>query len=150
MKEIPKTHDDLLCVKFDKEYFSFEKDLFLCVAYISPASGQSTCTSSLQLERDIARLSKPCEICVSGDLNASSVSLKDYISNDQTDKYIQNFNDYSRDLQKHNMIGCNQDVKINVRCRQLLELCKSANLRICKGRTVDDLCGNVTVIKDIS
>ncbi len=43
------------------------------------------------------------------------------------------------------MIRCNQDVKINVRSR---ELCKSANLRICNGRTVGDLCGDFTVIKD--
>ncbi len=86
-------------MKFDKEFFSFEKDLFLCVAYISPASEQLTCTSFLQLERDIARFSKLGEICVSGDLNARTGSLKDYICNDQTDKYIQNCNDYSRDLQ---------------------------------------------------
>ncbi len=69
----------------------------------------------LQLERDIARLSKLCEIYVSGDFNARTGSLKDYICNYQTDKYIQNCNDYSRDLQKHNMIRCNQDVKINIR-----------------------------------
>ncbi len=54
VKEIPKPHDVLLLVMFDKEYFSLGKDLFLCVAYISPASGQSTCTSFLKLERDIA------------------------------------------------------------------------------------------------
>ncbi len=39
--------------------------------------------------------------------------------------------------------------KINVRGRELAELCKNANLRICNGRTVGDLCGDFTVIKDI-
>ncbi len=135
-------------MKFDKKYFSFKKDLFLCVAYISPASGQPTCTSFLQLERDLARLSKLGEICVSGDLNARTGILKDYICNDQTNKYIQNYNNYSRDLQKHNMIRCNEDVKINVRSRELVDLCKSANLRICNERPVGDLCGDFTVIKD--
>ncbi len=75
-------------------------------------------------------------------------SLKDYICNDQIDKYIQNCNDYSRDLQKHYMIKSNQDFKINVSGKELVELCKSANLRICNGRTVGDLCGDFTVIKD--
>ncbi len=72
----------------------------------------------------------------------------DYICNDQTGKYIQNCNDYSRDLQKHNMIRCNQDIKIHVRGRELVDICKSANVRICNGRTVSDLCGDFTVIKD--
>ncbi len=102
----------------------------------------------LQLERDIARLSKLGEICVSGDLNARTGSLKDYICNDQINKYIKNCNDYSRDLQKHKMIRCNQYVKINIRGRELVDLCKSAILRICNGRTVSDLCGDFTLIKD--
>ncbi len=96
----------------------------------------------------IRRFSKLGEICVSGDLNARTGSLKDYICNDQTDKYIQNCNDYSRDLKKHNMIRCNQDVKINVRGKELVDLCKSVNLRICNGRTVGDLCEDFTIIKE--
>ncbi len=40
------------------------------------------------------------------------------------------------------MIRRNQDVKINVRGKELVDLCKSANLRICNGRTVGDLCGD--------
>ncbi len=46
------------------------------------------------------------------------------------------------------MIKCNQDVKINIMDRELVELCKSANLRICNGRTVGNLCRDFTVIKD--
>ncbi len=42
---------------------------------------------------------------------------------------------------------CNRDNKINIRGRDLINLCKSANLRICNGRTVGDLFGDFAVIK---
>ena len=147
IKEMPKTHDDLLWLKLEKQFFSFDKDVFLCVAYIPPVAGQSISTAFSQMERDIARFSKLGEIFLSGDFNARTGTLKDYICDDQPDKYIQNSNDYSIDLSKHNTIRCNQDVKLNVRGRDLVDLCKSANLRICNGRTIGDLCGDYTVIK---
>ncbi len=55
---------------------------------------------------------------------------------------------YSIDSCKHNTIRYNQDVKINPRGRDLVELRKSANLTICNRRTMEDLYGDFTVSRN--
>ncbi len=80
-------------------------------------------------------------IFLSGDFNDRTGELMDYVCNDSQDKSIQNSNDYSVDISSHNILRCNWDDKINISGRNLIDLCKSANLRICNGRTVGDLFG---------
>ena len=147
IKEIPKTHEDLLWVKLDKEFFSFISDVYLCTAYIAPQYSTTTNAAFLQMEKDAARFSKLGDIALFGDFNARTSNLKDYIENDTRDKYIQNANNYSVDRPKHNIVRCNQDTKINARGKDLVNLCKSADLRILNGRTIGDLMGDYTVIK---
>ncbi len=87
------------------------------------------------MENDISRFYKLDVIFLSSDFNARPGELMDYVCNASQDKYIQNSNDYSVDTSSHNILRCNRDNKINIRGQDLIDLCKSANLRICYGRT---------------
>ncbi len=70
IKEMPKSHEYLLWIKFDKDFFSFDNDMYLCFTHVPQHSSHSTCTAFLQMENDISRFSKLGVIFLSGDFNA--------------------------------------------------------------------------------
>lgn len=148
IKELPKTHEDILWIKLDKDFFSFSKHVYLCAAYVPPQSSQSTNSTYLQVQRDVARFSKYGDIVLCGDLNARTGCLDDFIEHDSVDKYVHNAQDYSVDRHKHNIRRCNSDTVITARGRDLVDFCKGAGLRILNGRTVGDLLGDYTCIKE--
>ncbi len=66
-------------------------------------------------KKDISRFSKLGVIFLSGDFNARTGELMDYVCNDSQYKYIQNSNDCSVHISNHNILRCNRDNKINIR-----------------------------------
>ena len=69
----------------DANYFSFEKDLYLCLVYISPET--STHQSSRNniwnlLEEEISNFSIRGHILLTGDFNARTGLLPDYVNHD--------------------------------------------------------------------
>ena len=85
-------------MKFDKTFFNFQKDLFLCLAYIPPS--QSIYTHNMQqdlldlLKKDISVYKTKGDIMICGDLNARTGCEKDFIVNDGIDHLplYQNYN----------------------------------------------------------
>ena len=147
IKEIPKTHEDLLWLKLDSNFFGFKNDLYLCVTYLKPHAINTQNSACLQLEKDICRFSKCGQIVLSGDFNARTGIMNDFVINDDIDKYIDTGNDYSVDSLKYNRSRQNMDGKLNSQGRALLDLCKAAGLRIINGRKMGDLLGEYTCIK---
>ena len=72
-------------LKLDADFFGFDKDVFLCLAYISPESScHPTSRDNLWnlLEEEIASFSNCGQIILTGDLNARTSSLPDYATHD--------------------------------------------------------------------
>ena len=136
IKELAKTHEDLLWVKLDAHFFGFERDVYFCIVYIKPNATRSPNSALLQLEKDIARFSKFGNIVLVGDFNARTGQLDDFIKDDTVDDYVHTGSDYSVDLPLYNMIRQNKDTKVNSQGKALIELCKISGLRIMNGRTV--------------
>ncbi|VDI62115.1 Hypothetical predicted protein, partial [Mytilus galloprovincialis] len=83
---------DMMWFKLDKNYFGFEKNLFICSMYIPPSNSSYTmrtnCDKQIfeKLEQDITKFSLEGNIALIGDLNAHiNVSESDYITNEIDD-----------------------------------------------------------------
>ena len=79
--------EDRLRIKLCANYFSFEKDLYLCLVYISLET--STHQSSRNniwnlLEEEISKFSITGHILLTGDFNARTGLLPDYVSLDSS------------------------------------------------------------------
>lgn len=149
IKEISKSHEDLLWVKLDRYFFGFDKDVYICIAYIKPNSCNIPNSAFLQLEKDISRFDKYGHVVLVGDFNARTGELNDFVMNDTEDKYFDNSSDYSIDSSSmmYNRKRMNKDKKINNQGRELINLCQGTGLRIANGRTVGDLFGEFTFYK---
>ena len=121
-----------------------ENDLYICLCYIIPDG--STTLSYMDkawqtLQQDIAKYSQLGKIILTGDLNARTGSLPDYIENDSCD-YLPLPEDYEVD---EVLPRASKDKAINENGKELIDLCISANLRIANGRLHDDAqIGNFT------
>ncbi|VDI68815.1 Hypothetical predicted protein, partial [Mytilus galloprovincialis] len=132
-------------VKLEKQFFGFDKDLFICVVY-NPPEGSSyskgldhdilTC-----LEKDIASYQKQGNILLCGDFNARVASDTDFIiddSNNLSPLYQSYFSD------KQILERRSKDDKLDSRGRDLLDLCISNQIRILNGRVLGDTFGGLT------
>ena len=129
----------------DKKYFGFDKDLYVCFAYIPPQYSSYYLDQNIDylelLEADISKYRSMGSVLILGDFNARTASEYDFILNDD-DKYLPLNEDYTIDT---NLIHRNsQDTKICTRGKELLEICVSSRLRILNGRTFGDLNGKFT------
>lgn len=124
---------------------NFQKDLFLCLAYIPPS--QSIYVNNLQqdlldlLEKDIGLYKAKGDIMICGDLNARTGCEKDFISDDGTGHLplYQNYNVDHPPLPRQI-----NDATIDSRGRSLIELCIGNQLRILNGRCFGDSFGRYT------
>ncbi|CAG2210987.1 unnamed protein product [Mytilus edulis] len=132
-------------VKLEKQFFGFDKDLFIYVVY-NPPEGLSyskgldhdilTC-----LEKDIASYQKQGNILLCGDFNARVASDTDFIiddSNNLSPLYQSYFSD------KQILERRSKDDKLDSRGRDLLDLCISNQIRILNGRVLGDTFGGLT------
>ena len=85
-----KSSDDRPWVKLCANFFGFDRDLFRCLAYVSPeTSSHPASTDNVWnlLEEEIAYFSTIGNILLTGDLNARTGLLPNFVNYD-TDLYV--------------------------------------------------------------
>ncbi|CAC5383757.1 unnamed protein product [Mytilus coruscus] len=109
---LKNTSLDYQWVKLDKKFFNFAKHIFLCLAYIIPASSsyifQSDNDPLETTEKDIINYyAERGHIVICGDLNARTGSELDFIENDTYDPFAMDDEEYEYDigLQKRKSCG---------------------------------------------
>lgn len=141
---------DYQWIRLDKNYFHFTRNIFLCLAYIIPATshyaGQMSIDVLSCIENDIINnYSDKGHIMICGDLNARTGSELDFIPNDLNDVHQPIDPEYESDL----VLQCRKsyDAKVDERGKQILEMCISQKLRILNGRMFGDTLGKFTCYK---
>ena len=139
-----KCSEDRLWLKLDAVFFGLDKDVYLCLAYISP---ESSCHPASRdnlwnlLEEEIARFSTCGHIILTGDLNARTSTLPDYANHD-SELHLPLPPDYPVDSA---IKRTSEDKVVNNYGRELLDLCIASQLRIANGRIhPDKLKGSFT------
>ena len=134
-------NDDAIWVKMKKERSGESRDIFIGTCYLNPSTSQKTDQKMSRLSEDIISLRDRGEVVIIGDLNARTGKLEDTISPDKSDELFDI--SFSPPPLKRN----SRDNETNRRGLDLLELCKSVDLRIVNGRKTGDPFGDFTCIK---
>lgn len=82
---VKSRHDDLLWIKFKKEHFTIDRDIYLCIVYIIPENSTSLRhrTDSFEiLKLEIDEFSKIGDIIIGGDFNSRIGLLPDFVEED--------------------------------------------------------------------
>jgi exonuclease III len=135
-----KQSKNFLWCKVSKELLNIEKDLYLCGVYIPPEKSAYFEKEIFDiLENDIALFSSKGYTMILGNFNARTNKLEDYIT--------KNGNNFIQDTSENSLqtkIRQNFDNQINNHGKQLINLCKSSDLRTLNGRTKGDSLGRAT------
>ena len=122
---------DVIWVKLIKTFFNMFKgwseNLFLCVAYFSPANSSYTTRTGIDflanIERDITNYNSQGQIIFTGDINARSGQKLDFINSDSGD-FIPVDNSYDVDAINICRSRFSQDKGItNLYGNSLIDLC---------------------------
>ena len=145
VKYLSSTCSEYQWLLMDKNFFGFDKDLYVCFVYIPPQYSSYYIDQNIDflemVETDIAKYKKLGSVMLMGDFNARTGTEDDFIMNDD-DNYLPLHEDYIIDS---NIVHRNsKDTKVCSRGRELLEICISSRLRILNGRTFGDLHGKYT------
>ena len=132
-----------------KYFFGLEKDIFICFAYIPPASSvyAKNLTYDLidDLSEEISKFQSQGNILIAGDFNAKTSTENDFVS-DIDDKHspIHEIDTYNCDppIKRNN----SDKHGVDGQGRRLLDLCKNSRVRILNGRFPGDRVGNLTRI----
>ena len=153
VKLIDKSMPDIIWFRLDKNFFHFEKDLYVCFLYIPPSNSSYTlktnCDDQLfqKIDQDINKFSSLGDIMLMGDLNAHiNKDNLDFIVN-EVDDHLDDFlpsNYYADSIHKYRNTEIPQYT--NKYGRMITELCIAAQLRVLNGRTLGDSLGKVTFI----
>ena len=137
---ITKKSKNFLWCKISKEILNNENDLFLCGVYIPPEKSAYFEKEIFdELEEDIAFYSSKGNVMILGDFNARTDTCNDFISKDGN----QFINDTSENcFQTKQRLSF--DHQINNHGKQLINVCKSSDIRILNGRTKGDSLGRAT------
>lgn len=141
---LPSNSTEIMWIKLCRVFFGLEKDTFLAIVYISPSSSPYAKVNDdifEILEGDVANYSMLGQCVLCGDFNARTAREVDFCKDDisantdifdmlAADKELVRFNTDSHCVDKHGQC--------------LLDLCKSAGVRILNGRTIGDIQGNYT------
>ena len=131
-------HEDTIWVKIKKEYTGMGKDILIGTCYLSPEQGNKHTEACNKLIDDILSFQETGHIIINGDLNAKTGNCNDTIT---PDKFDETFCISNIELPpKRN----SQDISVNPRGRELLEMCKSLELCIANGRKIGDPFGSYT------
>ena len=144
---IQSKHDDLLWIRFKKDSFSINRDIYLGIVYIIPANSTSLNhrTDSFQtLQEEIDEFSQKGDIILGGDFNSRIGLLPDYIEDDNN---IYGNSDPEQIDSTEYANRYSQDKTVNSFGRQLIDLCLTRKLKILNGRTLGDLTGKFTCFK---
>ena len=134
---ITKTSPNFLSFKINKSHAKTMKDLYICGLYIPPNNSNypASCPELFEeLEKDILNFATKGSILLMGDFNSDSVCHEgnNVIVNDQSEcSYCPiRRNSYDNELNSHG--------------KRLLDIYRSADLKILKGRVSGDTLGRAT------
>ena len=143
--------EDAIWLLLDREFFKLKQNIVLCACYRVPdnSSHQAFVANDMfdLIQENMVLYAEQfnSEFIICGDLNSRTSIEDDFISNDVTD-YVPVPDEYICDDVCYER--SNEDTVINTSGRNLLELCRSSNLRIVNGRVGKDAgIGRVTCIK---
>ena len=151
VKIIDTSCSEYIWVKLCRNYFGFDKDIYVCFLYIPPINSTYAKRTGLnkiifdKVESDICRWHTEGDIVLMGDFNAHiNETDLDFIELDthdpSNDSLSQIYVSDSVLLKRNTQI----DQTTNTYGRQLIELCRSSRLRILNGRTLGDTMGRIT------
>ena len=138
---------DKVWIKLKKDFFNFERDIFMCFVYAPPDSCPHSNNLDYdifeKLELDITTHSNLGNIIIVGDFNTKTGSDCDYVSdiNDQHSPI-----NYNTTYPFDKPIARNNKDKhgVDAQGHRLLNLCKNNQIRLLNGRTKGDQMGNFT------
>ena len=136
-----KTSPNFLWFKFNKHYTKTTEDIYVCGLYVPPTTSNYFDPEIFEeLEKDILNFSSKGSILLLGDFNSRTGKYSDsvcheghnIITNDQSDSSFRpsQRNSYDNELNSHG--------------KRLLDICKSADLKILNGRVSGDTLGRPT------
>ena len=147
---VPLPGTESIVLKLKKDFFGFERDVFVCFAYCLPYNSPVINSGSLpsnvfeDLEGKLAQFSGLGDTILLGDMNSRTLCLPDFIPDDDS----QHVPVPPPELYDSQLSGTeprfNQDPGYNNYGPKFLELCKKVNLRILNGRFFGDWIGNLT------
>ena len=120
-------------------------DIYICAVYIPSANSSYSKSINYDIleliEKDLTKYKAKGEVMICGDFNARTASEVDFISQDSP-KYLPLFDSYKNDDTMR--VRNNNDVVLDTRGKELLELCICNQLRIANGRCFGDIFGKYT------
>ena len=138
---IEKLTPNLLWFKISKQYVKTSKDIYVCGVFIPPNGSKYFLPEMFEdLENDIETFYSQGSILLMGDFNSRTGKYSDCVS--------QEGNTIITNDQSHLSSGSTHrnsfDNNINNHGKRLLEICRSADLRILNGRVSGDSLGRAT------
>ena len=145
IKRIETASDYIFWLRMDKALFNIHEDLILGILYIPPAQSRFLNDdeySNLEMEITSMCIQSPY-ICLTGDMNARSSNLCDFITADSTIADLMNFDQETLSFfnQVEELVKLNvnrerisQDKSTNNNGYRLIDICISNNLFLLNGR----------------
>ena len=121
--------------KISKQYPKTAKDIFVCGIYIPPYNSNYYHPELFEdLEKDIEHFSARGSILLLGDFNSRTGKYPDVVCNEGNHMIANDQSEFSlRSIQRNSF-----DNEINNHGKRLIEICRSADLRILNGRVNGD------------
>lgn len=144
IKQLPLTNSNYMWFKLMKDYFSLNRDLYICFLHIPPENSTYSINEGDQFDNlvaDIQNFHEIGDVTLFGDFNARVSVDADFISNDGSNKFeVDEY--YIEDVPC--IIRHSQDQFRCPRGKSLIDLCIGNRLRILNGRTLGDFSGKFT------
>lgn len=148
IKEI--LYDTIVWIHISKEIVTNHIDLYIAAVYIPPSDSKFhdiyDCDLFTTLNDSITKYTELGNMLITGDFNARTGALLDYIDSDglfsEINNHISEVMSYIPDTEPGPR--STMDRKINTFGRKLINLCKSSLLRIVNGRHKSDPTGSYT------
>ena len=147
---LPFENSSFMWVKLNKEYFSLQNDMHICMLHIPPKNSTFTLKNGDGFEvlvNATRKYSSAGDLLVIGDFNAHTGRAADFITSDSDAVYATYDDHYSPDYTCDTRNS--EDEIICRRGRELLELCIQSKMRILNGRMLGDLSGKFTCLCSI-
>ena len=146
IKFLPNRTSDFIWLQLCKNFFKLEKDVFICMLYIPPEYSSYYKARNVNIlemiEEDIIKFSNMGHVMLIGDTNARTKDELDFVEDDHKPESLNNLL-YQTDSVALKRFSQDKGT-ICGRGRHLLDLCKSARLRILNGRSLGDSLGSFT------
>ena len=137
---VPNKNKDSIWIKIKKEFLQESHDVYIGTYYGSPPNQKCDNTNDFftALNEEICTFKKKGVTLVQGDMNARTGISKDFIEHDKIDI------EFGIENQTGQHVRNSQDTTVNVRGKELLDICKFNDLLILNGRKIGDLSGSLT------